>query len=47
MKETFNNPDYRITVLRGIWTLVNHPTLWNEDAALSAQDRLNRLIALA
>lgn len=47
MKETFNNPDYRITVLRGVWTLVNHPTLWNEDAALSAQDRLNRLVALA
>lgn len=47
MKETFNNPDYRITVLRGVWAMVNHPTLWNEDAALSAQDRLNRLVALA
>lgn len=47
MKEMFNNPDYKITVLRGVWTLVNHPTLWNENAALSAQDRLNRLVALA
>lgn len=47
MKETFNNPDYKLTVLRGVWTLVNHPALWNEDAALSAQDRLNRLVALA
>lgn len=47
MKETFNNPDYKITVLRGVWAMVNHPTLWNEDAALSTQDRLNRLIALA
>lgn len=47
MKETFNNPDYKLTILCGIWTLVNHPTLWNENAALTAQDRLNKLAALA
>lgn len=47
MKETFNNPDYKLTILRGIWSMVERPTLWNEDAALSAQDHLNRLIALA
>lgn len=47
MKETFNNPDYKLVILRGVWTLVNHPTLWNENAALTAQDRLNKLAALA
>lgn len=47
MKETFNNPDYRITVLRGVWAMVERPLLWNEKEALTAQDRLNKLAALA
>lgn len=47
MKETFNNPDYKLTILRGVWSMVEHPTLWNEKEVLTAQDRLNKLAALA
>lgn len=47
MKETFNNPDYKLIVLRGVWSMVEHPLLWNEKEALTAQDRLNKLAALA